>query len=205
MSYYLLQTNKNNELDSIQCIESTAIILHSDYEPLAHHKARMVQATWLTFSFRDKIKPWQNEQQTQAYYQQQKDKADGQLYEAIHDQLTQELAQHQAKKDNYDEAENWRKLLEKKAIKPEQIAQASHQKTRWLSAYQDDLDADITRLLLSSPVQHWQTHLLPSGDVLLSFVFVKDIDQSRFGLIRRLAENDLFITWQTAEKGLLAQ
>lgn len=202
MSYLLLQTSKSSaiKIDKEQLIGSSAIILLSDYEPIANRQARMVQATWLILPYRNNLKPWLNEQQTQTYYQQQKDSLNNQPYDVVRYQLAQELAQKQAIKDTYYDAEKWRDLLDKQNIKPNQIPQATLQTTRWVSAYHQEIDADVIRLLLSSPVKQWQTYELPSGDVLVSFVFMRDQDNSRVGLIRRLTENSTFLMWQAAER-----
>lgn len=202
MSYLLLHESKSSatKLDKEQLIGSSAIILLSDYEPIVNHKARMVQATWLILPYRNNLKPWLNEQQTQTYYQQQKDSLNNQPYDVVRYQLAQELAQKQAIKDTYYDAEKWRDLLDKQNINPSQIPQATLQTTRWVSAYHQEIDADVIRLLLSSPVKKWQTYELPSGDMLVSFVFMRDQDNSRIGLIRRLTENSTFLMWQAAEK-----
>lgn len=202
MSYLLLHESKSSatKLDKEQLIGSSAIILLSDYEPIVNHKARMVQATWLILPYRNNLKPWLNEQQTQTYYQQQKDSLNNQPYDVVRYQLAQELAQKQAIKDTYYDAEKWRDLLDKQNINPSQIPQATLQTTRWVSAYHQEIDADVIRLLLSSPVKKWQTYELPSGDMLVSFVFMRDQDNSRIGLIRRLTENSTFLMWQAAER-----
>lgn len=202
VSYLLLQNNENPKpvFDHSHFIESSAIIVERDYDPIVHYQARTIQATWLILSYRERIEPWHDEEQTKRYYHQQKETLNHPPYEMARHQLAQELAQKQAIKETYYAAEKWRLLLSKKSIEASQIPHATYQNTKWVSAFHQDVDADVVRLLLCSSVGKWQTHELPSGDMLLSFVFMRDYDQSRIGLIRRLTENSTFNAWQAAER-----
>jgi hypothetical protein len=192
---------KNNTANIDTLIYSSAIILPSDYETLARYQARRVLTRWFVLAYQAHLKSWTDEEQAQQYYLQQKERFDTTPFEAVADEIGLELARLQAIKNTYYQAEHWRRLLETNEHKLNTaIPQADYHANTWLSAYDDDIDPDVLRILLANPVQKWHINELPSGDILLSFVEQRDLDHSRLGLIRRLNENSLFAIWQTAEQ-----
>jgi hypothetical protein len=203
MLFFLLRDDdaKNNttRIDNT-IIPSSAIILDSDYEALARYQARRVLTRWFILAHQLHLKSWTDEQQTKSYYLQQKERFGNTPFEAVADEIGLELARLQAIKATYHQAEHWRRLLETTDSTMTSIPQSTYYATRWLTAYDDDVEPDVLRILLATPTKEWQINELPSGDMLLSFVEQHDLDHSRLGLIRRLNENKLFATWQTAEK-----
>jgi peptidyl-prolyl cis-trans isomerase D len=125
-------------------------------------------------------------------------------FDAVRTQLALELARSQAIRDSFQLAEQYRRQLNQgESLSLNPSLQIKTQTIRWISTYNDDVDADVVRLLLSNPLKSWHINKLPSGDILLSYIFSKSYDVGRLGLVRRLNENSLFQTWQSAESDAL--
>jgi hypothetical protein len=200
---YLVQDKTEHEetINALQAtIIDTAIIVDSDYEALARRQARTLLAHWTIINHQTYLKPWTDDAHLKRYYAQQQESLQGFTLDQISPQLTLELAEQQAMKEAYYQAQTWRKQLEQQPLKITQTIQTTWHQNQWISAYEDDIDPDTLRILLASPEGSWKVTQLPSGDTLLSLIAQTDLDQSRLGLTRRLSENTLFSAWQKAEQ-----
>lgn len=184
-----------------EAIHNSAIVLPNEFEQLSLRQSRIVQAEWFVIAYSAFIEPWTDQTQLQSYYQQQKSNFEHLDYETLAPQLALDLAHEKAVQSAQRQAKLYSSLLiHDKHLDTEQKGISKKQTITWLSAYSEDTEADIVRILLVAPVNQWQTNSLPSGDILLSRVVMRDLDQSRLGLARRLNENALFGYWQHAEQ-----
>lgn len=185
----------------IAAIHDSAIVLPNEFEQLSQRQSRIVQAEWFVIAYSAFIEPWTDQTQLQSYYQQQKSNFDNLDYETLAPQLALDLAHEKAIQSAKRQAQLYSGLLmQGKRLGNEQKSIRKHQSLTWVSAYSEDTEADIVRILLVAPVNRWHINSLPNGDVLISRVVMRDLEQSRLGLARRLNENALFGYWQNAEQ-----